>query len=46
MLAEIRKMWPDKCALKLDSLAGEFYFPGQPRVLTQDRFNLDKNRPY
>jgi hypothetical protein len=46
MLDEIRKMWPNKCALRLDPVAGEFYFPGQPRVLTQGRFDLRQKGPY
>jgi selenocysteine lyase/cysteine desulfurase len=46
MLTEVRKMWPDRSALVLDREKGEFYLPGQPRVLTEGSFSLRQKGPY
>ncbi len=46
MLDEVRDMWPDRCALRLDRERGEFYFPGQSRVLTEGMFSLRQHGPY
>jgi len=46
MLVEVREMWPDRSALRLDPERGEFYLPGQARVLTAGDFTIHQTGPY
>ncbi|MFH1361270.1 MAG: aminotransferase class V-fold PLP-dependent enzyme, partial [bacterium] len=45
MLAAVREMWPDQSVLSLDQARGEFFIPGQPRVLTSGTFSLYHRGP-
>ncbi|MBU0672354.1 MAG: aminotransferase class V-fold PLP-dependent enzyme [Candidatus Margulisbacteria bacterium] len=46
MLTEVRAMWPDRSALKLDPEKGEFYLPGQDRILTRGTFSIHRTGRY
>ncbi|MFH1361672.1 MAG: aminotransferase class V-fold PLP-dependent enzyme, partial [bacterium] len=45
ILAEVRAMWPDQSVLRLDQALGEFFIPGQVRVLTEGTFSLYDRGP-
>ncbi|MFA5840195.1 MAG: aminotransferase class V-fold PLP-dependent enzyme [Candidatus Margulisiibacteriota bacterium] len=46
MLREIQHLWPNNSVLQLDKNRGAFHIPGQPNILTEGTFSLQRRTPY